>query len=178
MSRGEFSADARSCGKRRIRRSSGSSDSFETLQFNTPVAALMELSNALGDFKVEPEAAADGDVFAVSEAARALVLMLTPFAPHTAEEMFAALVGNEDGMLANGARFPEYREELAKADEIEIPVQVNGKLRSRVFASPEAANEELKEMALADEKVREYTDGKEVVKVIVVPKRLVNIVVR
>jgi leucyl-tRNA synthetase len=74
--------------------------------------------------------------------------------------------------------FPEYREELAKADEIEIPVQVNGKLRSRLFASPDAPDDRLKEMALADEKVREYTDGKEIVKVIVVPKRLVNIVVR
>ena len=104
--------------------------------------------------------------------------MLTPFAPHAAEEMYAALAGSEDGILANGARFPEYREELAKADEIEIPVQINGKLRSRVIASPEATNDELQEMALADEKVREYTDSKEVVKVIVVPRRLVNIVVR
>jgi leucyl-tRNA synthetase len=175
---GEFSDAARSLRRKTHQTIKRISDSLETLQFNTPVAALMELSNALGDFKVEPEAAPDGDVFAVSEAARALVLMLTPFAPHAAEEMFAALAGNEDGILANGARFPEYREELAKADEIEIPVQVNGKLRSRVFASPEATNDQLQEMALADEKVREYTDSKEVVKVIVVPRRLVNIVVR
>ena len=63
-------------------------------------------------------------------------------------------------MLANGVLFPEYNEELAKADEIEIPVQINGKLRSRVMASPETANDELERMALADEKTREYTDGK------------------
>jgi leucyl-tRNA synthetase len=175
---GEFSSDARNLRRKTHQTVKRISDSMETLQFNTPVAALMELSNALGDFKVEPEAAPDGDVFAVSEAASALVLMLTPFAPHAAEEMFAALAGNEDGILANGARFPEYREELARADEIEIPVQVNGRLRSRVFASPEATNDQLEEMALADEKVREYTDSKEVVKVIVVPRRLVNIVVR
>ena len=88
------------------------------------------------------------------------------------------MIGNEDGMLANGARFPEYNEELARADEIEIPVQVNGKLRSRVMASPETANDELEKMAFADEKVREFTNGKQIIKVVVVPKRLVNIVVK
>jgi leucyl-tRNA synthetase len=153
-------------------------DSFESLQFNTPVAALMELSNAIGDIGVEPENASDDEVMAVREAILALTLMLTPFAPHTAEELYSVVTGNENGMLANGARFPEYNPELAKADEIEIPVQINGKLRSRVMASPETPNDELEKMALADEKVREYTDGKEIVKVVVVPKRLVNIVVK
>jgi leucyl-tRNA synthetase len=117
-------------------------------------------------------------LFAIREAVESLLLMLAPFAPHAAEEMYSAIIGNEKGMLENGARFPVFRAELAKADEIEIPVQVNGKLRSRVYASPEAPNSELEAMALADEKVREYTDGNQVVKVIVVPKRLVNIVVR
>ncbi len=153
-------------------------DALEALQFNTPVAALMELSNAIGDLSIEPADAAEADVFAVREALTALTLMLTPFAPHAAEELYSVLIGNENGMLANGARFPEYSQELAKADEIEIPVQINGKLRSRVFASPDATNEELEQMALADEKVREYTNGKEIVKIVVVPKRLVNIVLR
>lgn len=153
-------------------------DAFETLQFNTPVAALMELSNAIGDLEIEPENASDDDISAVREALTALTLMLTPFAPHTAEELYSVLIGNENGMLANGARFPEYNEELAKADEIEIPVQINGKLRHRLMASPDATNEELEQMALADEKVKEYIDGKEIVKIVVVPKRLVNIVVR
>ncbi len=153
-------------------------DNFESLQFNTPVAALMELSNAIGDLGVEPENASRDDIFAVREALTSLILMLTPFAPHTAEELFAVVIGNDDGLLANGALFPEFSEELAKADEIEIPVQINGKLRSRIMASPETANDELEKMALADEKVREYTDGKEIVKVVVVPKRLVNIVVK
>jgi leucyl-tRNA synthetase len=74
--------------------------------------------------------------------------------------------------------FPEFRPELAAADEIEIAVQVNGKLRSRIMASPEASNEVLEKQALADEKVQEFTNGKQVAKVIVVPKRLVNVVVR
>jgi leucyl-tRNA synthetase len=174
----EFSADARKLRQKTHQSIKRISDNLESLQFNTPVAALMELSNALGDFKVEPGEASPGDLFAVNEGVRALVLMLTPFAPHAAEEMYANLIGNDDGIMANNARFPEYREELAKADEIEIPVQINGKLRSRIFASPETGNEQLQEMAFSDEKVKEYTDGKEIVKVVVVPKRLVNIVVK
>jgi len=153
------------------------SDSFEALQFNTPVAALMELSNAIGDFEIEPVDATEENIFAVREAITSLTLMLTPFAPHTAEELFSVLIGNEEGMVANGAHFPEYQEDLARADEIEIPVQINGKLRSRVMAAPEMPGEELEKMALADEKVLEYTAGKRIVKVIVVPKRLVNIVI-
>ncbi|MEO7658885.1 MAG: class I tRNA ligase family protein, partial [Pyrinomonadaceae bacterium] len=147
-------------------------------QFNTPVAALMELSNAIGDFGVEPDAATDADIFAVRESLTALTLMLTPFAPHSAEELYAVIVGNENGMIANHARFPDYNAQLAKPSEIEIPVQINGKLRARISAAPDTSNADLETMALADEKVREFTDNKEVVKVIVVPKRLVNIVVK
>lgn len=174
----EFSAEAKKLRQKTHQTIKRIEDSFESLQFNTPVAALMELSNALYDFKVEPENAADSDVFAIRESVEALILMLTPFAPHTAEDLYSVLVGNDDGILANDARFPEFREELAKADEIEIPVQINGKLRSRVLASPEASNEELEKMALADEKVHEWTNDKQIVKIVVVPKRLVNIVVR
>ncbi|MEQ1763832.1 MAG: class I tRNA ligase family protein, partial [Pyrinomonadaceae bacterium] len=153
-------------------------DSLETLQFNTPVAGLMELINALYEAKIEPETAAEDEKFAVYEATRALVLMLTPFAPHTAEELYEQITGETGGMLASGARFTEYKPELAVADEIEIAVQVNGKLRSRILASPEASNAELEAQALADEKVKEFTDGKAIVKVVVVPKRLVNVVVK
>lgn len=153
-------------------------DAFESLQFNTPVASLMELANALYEFKAEPETSTATELAAVHEACRALVTMLAPFAPHTAEELFAVMTGNERGMVANGARFPEYNAALAKADEIEIPVQVNGKLRSRVIASPEATNSDLEALAKADPKVAEHTAGKEIVKIVVVPRRLVNIVVK
>lgn len=153
-------------------------DSFEQLQFNTPVAALMEMSNAISDFEVEPQDASDGDRFAVREAITALALMLAPYAPHAAEEIYSILVGNENGMVANAAGFPRFDPELARADEIEIPIQVNGKLRSRLMASPQTANEELEKKALSDAKIHEYTDGREIVKVIVVPGRLVNIVVK
>lgn len=138
----------------------------------------MELSNAISDLKVEPNQASEAEIFAVTEAIESLVIMLTPFAPHTAEELFAEFAGNSDGILANGARFPDFDPELIKSDEIEIPVQVNGKLRSRVMASADATSDQLQELALNDEKIREYTDGKGIVKVVVVPKRLVSIVIR
>jgi leucyl-tRNA synthetase len=153
-------------------------DSFESLQFNTPVAALMELCNALYDSKIEPESASEAERAAVREACEALILMLAPFAPHSAEELYSVIIGNNRGIVANGARFPEYRADLAKADEIEIPVQVNGKLRSRVLASPKASNADLEGLAFADPKVIEHTSGKEIVKVVVVPNRLVSIVVK
>jgi len=153
-------------------------DSLETLQFNTPVAALMELANAIGDFAAEPADANADERDAVREALTALVLMLTPFAPHTGEELYAAITGTDDGILGTGARFPAFSEELAKADELEIPVQVNGKLRSRIFAPPDASNDVLQTTALADEKISEMVAGKDIVKIVVVPGRLVNIVVR
>jgi leucyl-tRNA synthetase len=174
----EFSGEARKLRQKTHQTIKRVTENFESLQFNTPVAALMELSNAMHDFKVEPSAATEAEVYALREAVESLILMLAPFAPHTAEELYANIVGNEDGILANGARFPEYRAELAKADEIEIPVQVNGKLRSRVLASPEASNEQLQSMALADAKIKEHTEGRQIVKVVVVPKRLVNIVIK
>jgi leucyl-tRNA synthetase len=176
--RGEASDAARKLRQKTHQTISRIDQSLSTLQFNTPVAALMELSNALYDSRLEPETATGDEAAAVQEAVTALVLMLTPFAPHAAEELFSVIAGNENGIIANGARFPELNEELAKADEIEIAVQVNGKLRSRVFASPEADKQDLEDLALADEKVREYTDGKEIVKVIVVPGRLVNVVIK
>ncbi|MGD9589854.1 MAG: leucine--tRNA ligase [Pyrinomonadaceae bacterium] len=153
-------------------------ESLETLQFNTPVAALMELSNAIGDLEADPATATEDEVFAVREAVESLALMLAPFAPHAAEEIYSVVTGSDAGMVAGEARFPTFNAELAKSDEIEIPVQVNGKLRSRLMASPDVSNEQLTEMALADEKVTQYTDGKQIVKTIVVPGRLVNIVVR
>ena len=138
----------------------------------------MELINALYEAKIEPETATDEEKYAVYEGARALVLMLAPFAPHAAEELYEQITGEASGMVSSGALFPEYRAELAVADEIEIAVQVNGKLRSRIMASPEAADSDLEQIALADEKVKEFTDGKTIVKVVVVPKRLVSVVVK
>ncbi len=153
-------------------------ENFEGFQLNTPVAALMELSNALGDFKIEPEKAEAGDAFAVNEAVRSLILMLTPYAPHVSEELWETVTGDASGILSSGARFPVADENLTRAEEIEIPIQINGKLRSRVMVAPETPKEQLEAAALADAKVKEHTDGKQIVRIVVVPNRLVNIVVK
>ena len=149
---------------------------FDELHLNTIVAALMELFNELSAFEADPATAPDADVFVVREALESLVLMLAPFAPHVAEEMWQHL-GHAGGLLQSG-RWPQADPELARSEELEIPVQVNGKLRSRLLTSPEVSEAELRTAALADEKIRALIDGHEVVKVIVVPQRLVNVVIK
>jgi leucyl-tRNA synthetase len=170
-----------SAGARALRRKSHQTiakvtSDFEGLHLNTIVAALMELFNELSDFNADPGSASEGDAFAVHEALESLVLMLAPFSPHVAEEMWENL-GHEGGLLKS-AHWPQADPELARREELEIPIQVNGKLRSRLLASPEVTEEELRTAALNDEKIRSLIDGHEVVKVIVVPQRLVNVVVR
>jgi leucyl-tRNA synthetase len=150
---------------------------FEQLHLNTSVAALMELFNELNDFNVDPATASATDAFVVREALEALVVMLTPFAPHVAEEMWEGL-GHTGGLLSVARRWPMADPELARKEELEIPIQVNGKLRSRVIASPDIGDDDLRSAALADEKVKALVDGHQVVKVVVVPKRLVNVVIR
>ena len=122
------------------------------------------------------QSASSSELFAVNEAIEALVIMLAPFAPHVAEEMWEGL-GHEVGLLKS-AQWPVADPELAKKDELEIPVQVNGKLRSRVIVAPDISEEDLRTIALADAKVQSFIDGHQIVKVVVVPQRLVNVVVK
>jgi leucyl-tRNA synthetase len=173
----EFSDAARALRRKTHQTIARITDDFEELHFNTSVAALMELSNALADSGVQPEAASATDAFAVREALEALIVMLAPFAPHVSEEMWEAL-GHAGGLIKGAARWPVANKELARKEELEIPVQVNGKLRSRIRATPDTTEEALRAAALEDEKVRGLTEGRQVVKVIVVPQRLVNVVVK
>ncbi|MBV9210988.1 MAG: leucine--tRNA ligase [Acidobacteria bacterium] len=175
---GEFTSQARALRRKTHQTIARITDDFEQLHFNTSVAALMELSNELGDFNVKPQDASASDVYAVREALESLVVMLAPFAPHASEEMWEAL-GHAGGLLHEGAaRWPVASAELARKESLEIPVQINGKLRARINATHETSEEELRATALADDKVRAWTDGREVVKVVVVPQRLVNIVIK
>jgi leucyl-tRNA synthetase len=104
-----------------------------------------------------------------------LIKMLAPFAPHMAEELWTDL-GHTDDL--SRAQWPEYSPEVAREDRIEVAVQVNGKLRSRIYVSDGASQEEMRELALGDEKVRALITGHQVAKVIVVPGKLVNVVVK
>jgi leucyl-tRNA synthetase len=172
----EFSDAARALRRKTHQTIARVTDDFDKLDLNTNVAALMELSNAVSEVSVKPANASDADVFAVREAIEALVIMLAPFSPHVTEELWQAL-GHPGGLLKS-ARWPVADPGLAKKDELEIPVQVNGKLRSRVIVSPDISEADLRELALADAKIQTFIDGQKVVKVIVVPQRLVNVVVK
>ncbi len=106
---------------------------------------------------------------------RNLVLLLAPFAPHLAHELWEML-GEKASLLR--APWPKYDPALAKEDEIEIPVQINGKLRGLIVVPVDSSRETIQERTLADEKIKSAIAGKQVVKVIVVPGRLANVVVR
>jgi len=173
----EFSPEARALRRKTHQTIAKITSDFEGLHLNTSVAALMELLNQLSEFNADPASALVADVFAVREALEALVVMLTPFAPHAAEEMWEGL-GHHGGLLSGDPRWPIADPELARREELEIPIQVNGKLRSRVIASPDVSEADLRASALADDKVRALIDGHEVVKVVVVPRRLVNVVIK
>ncbi len=151
------------------------------IQFNTAIAAIMEFVNYLYAFRESWAALQDEEKntpameMAICEAMETLTLMLAPFAPHIAEEMWQAL---DNKTNIDQTTWPEYIEALTQTDEITIVVQVNGKLRHKLSVAAEIDSEELKAKCLADPKVREWTDGKEIKKTIVVPKKLVNIVVK
>jgi leucyl-tRNA synthetase len=142
--------------------------------FNTCVAAIMELVNEL--YAAE-EAIEQGQIppQLVAEVQRSLVLLLAPFAPYLAAELWEML-GEKTTLLR--APWPKYNPELAKEEEIQIPVQVNGKLRGLVTVPAGSGEELIKSRAMDDEKVKSTIAGKQIVKVIVVPGKLVNIVVR
>ena len=172
----EFTAEARQLRRKTHQTIVKVTNDFEDLHLNTNVAALMELFNELMAFNANPATATDADVFAVREALESLVIMLTPFSPHVSEEMWVSL-GHQGGLLKS-ASWPQADGELARSEELEIPIQVNGKLRSRVIALPQVTEDELRTAALADEKVQSIVAGHQIVKVIVVPQRLVNVVIR
>ncbi len=149
------------------------SDDFQgRWHFNTCIAAVMELLNEV--YGAE-ESKGGIPVSLIADVQRNIVLLLAPMAPYLAHELWETI--GEQGNLLKAA-WPKYDAALAALDEIEIPVQINGKLRSRVVVPADATDDHAKQAALADEKVQAAIKGKQVVKVIVVPKKLVNIVVR
>ncbi len=151
-------------------------DIGERMNFNTGVAALMELTNEIYAFDgALKDGATEYDKFALKEAMEALVKLLAPFTPHIAEELWASLGHNE---IVVSAPWPQFDAELAKAAELEIPVQLNGKLVAKVIVPAEITDDDLKAAVLADAKVQAKLAGKQIVKTIVVPKRLVNLVAK
>jgi leucyl-tRNA synthetase len=163
------------------------SDIEDRMHLNTAVSSLMELVNELYTFSLQtahggpsrdgaPIGKVEGPqtLAVLREAVDALVVMLSPFAPHTAEELWHML-GHAEGLTK--ATWPAFDAEIAKADEVVVPVQVNGKVRARLTMPADATEDELRERALADPAVRAYTDGKTIRKVVVAKGPLVSVVV-
>jgi leucyl-tRNA synthetase len=151
-------------------------DIGERMNFNTGVAAMMELTNEIYAFDNSLKGeVTDADRFAMKEAMESLVKLLAPFTPHIAEELWASLGQDE---VVVGSTWPAFDAELAKEEELEIPVQLNGKLVARVVVPADVSDEALKEAALASDRVLAKLEGKQIVKTIVVPKRLVNVVAK
>ena len=144
-------------------------EDFDTRwHFNTSIAAIMELMNELTAHEDEISGPAMATLL------ENLVLLLAPFAPYTVEELWEEL-GRTGPVFRQ--QWPTFDPELAKEDEVEIVLQINGKVRSRLTIPADASKDQLEALALADDRVRQLTEGKTIRKVIAVPNKLVNIVV-
>lgn len=139
-------------------------DDFNQLHFNTAISQLMVFINECYKVEVVPKQYAEG-----------FVKMLYPITPHIGEELWSVL-GHEGTITYEP--WPTYDESKLVDDEVEVVVQVNGKVRSKVKVAKDAAKEQLEQIAKEDERVKEHIEGKEIVKVIVIPGKLVNIVVK
>jgi len=147
-------------------------------QFNTAISAIMELVNHLFSFKEWWENKNNQDEtaqWALREALETLTLTLSPFAPHITAEM-----GDQMGLsnTLDKVIWPQYNEALTQTDEMLIVLQVNGKVRQKISVETDISNDDLEKRSLEDAKIQEWTQGKEIKKVIVIPKKLVNIVVQ
>ena len=148
-------------------------DIEQRFNFNTAISAMMELVNGLYAYKEKKNNPNAGLVF---EAISSLLRLLSPFVPHITEELWTKVI-DANGSVHKAA-WPSYDEEAMKVAEVEVILQINGKGKERIVVPSEATKEELEAFALSDAKIKELLGGKEIIKVVCVPKRLVNIVVR
>ena len=148
-------------------------DMAERYQFNTAIAACMELLNGMYDYKTREGEAVSRRLTAFAMAR--LALLVSPFAPHLAEEVWSQIGGA--GLISEQA-WPAWDPEALKVDEIEIAIQVAGKVRGRIMAGVEEGEESVRARALAEPSVQPFLEGKQVVKAIYVKHKLVNVVVK
>lgn len=153
-------------------------DDFARNNFNTAIAAIMELVNATGDYLRKNSAedrAANAELAAFDrEIAEVIVKLLAPMAPHWAEELWQDVLDNETSVHKEA--WPEFDPNAAKASEVELAVQVNGKVKAKITVASDAAEDTIRETAL--EAIADATAGKDIKKVIVIPGRLVNVVAK
>lgn len=146
-------------------------DLDERLNFNTAIASIMELVNELYKYKQT----SDFNLPLFNDAIEKLIIVLNPFTPHITEELYET-IGHDRRIYET--KWPDYDESALIKDEIEVIIQVNGKLRDKLMIPENSTKEMMKEMAMSSEKIGTLIDGKEIIKVITVPHKLVNIVVR
>ena len=144
---------------------------LERIHQNTAIAAIMEFLNSVQDYVDQEEP----DLFLLKEIFESLALLLAPFVPHFSEEIWEIL-GHKESL--SFMSWPDFDAELAREEEVEIVVQINGKVRSKFLASSRISEEDMKSRALEDERTKEYVEGKAISNVVVVPQKLVNIVVK
>ena len=153
-------------------------DDFARNNFNTAIAAIMELVNATGDYLRKNSAedrVANAELVAFDkEIAEVIVKLLAPMAPHWAEELWQDVLDNETSVHKEA--WPEFDPNAAKASEVELAVQVNGKVKAKITVASDAAEDAIRETAL--EAIADATAGKDIKKVIVIPGRLVNVVAK
>lgn len=149
-------------------------EDIERFGFNTAIAAVMDMVNEVYRY-YESKPVSEHNLLVLKEVASNLALLLAPFAPHIAEELWERL-GNKKSISYTA--FPVYDEALAQAKAITLVVQVNGKVRDKITVEQDISEEEMKNIALKSGKVKKWLEGKEVLKVITVPGKLVNIVVK
>ena len=146
-------------------------EDMERLRFNTMIAALMEFTNYLA--KVKEDGAVSKSAW--GESVDVLLLLLAPTTPHLVEELWE---GTGHSYSIHNQRWPSWDKELAKDEEITLVVQINGKLRDRISVSASITEADAKQVALEREKIKTYLEGKNIVNIIYVPGRLVNLVVK
>jgi len=151
------------------------SDIKNRFQFNTAISAIMELVNDLQKFTSDDGELQPGDRWAAAQAVRTIILLLCPFAPHMAEELWESTGGPYSVSVQP---WPEYDPAFAISRTVQIVVQVNGKVRARFDASPDWAREDLEKTAMENPRIQEILEGKELVKSVVVPGKLVSLVIK
>ncbi|HEX2926862.1 MAG TPA: leucine--tRNA ligase, partial [Ruminiclostridium sp.] len=171
-SRTDFDKDDKELNFVRHMAIKGASQDTDRFQFNTVISRCMELVNALYKYDAEVKVK---NIKLFGDTITDLIKLVSPFAPHFAEEMWEQL-GNEYSIF--NQEWPEFDEKALVKDTIELAVQVNGTVRGKIEAAADAENSEVEAVALNDEKIRPFLDGKEIKKVIIVKGRLVNIVAK
>ena len=156
-------------------------DIEKSWSFNTAIASIMELLNMVVDFSAELREKDFNDETIINDfnvlrlSLESTVKILAPFVPHICEELWETL-GHNPSIFSES--WPSYDESAIAADQVEMVIQINGKVRSKLVVPSEISEDDLKSLVMGDKKINENLDGKKIVKTIVVPKKLVNLVVR